>query len=141
MNAKQLSEMRQYFESQSITQKTIAELLQVSPAYVNKLFLGKKEFGKKTAEKFKDLFGLSQSWLLTGEGPMLAPASGSESSSIVNGPNSSQAVGDGATAVNGEGVKECLEIIRQQQEMMKSQAETIKNQSDAITRLIERLSK
>lgn len=133
MNAKQLSEMRQYFESQSITQKTIAELLQVSPAYVNKLFLGKKEFGKKTAEKFKDLFGLSQSWLLTGEGPMLAPASGSESSSIVNGPNSSQAVGDGATAVNGEGVKECLEIVRQQQESIAKLVETVNRLTKIIS--------
>ena len=57
MNAKQLSEMRQYFESQSITQKTIAELLQVSPAYVNKLFLGKKEFGKKTPKNLKTFSG------------------------------------------------------------------------------------
>lgn len=137
MDAKQLLEMRNYFDNQGITQKTIAEKLQVSPAYVNKLFLGKKEFGKKTAERFRDLFGLSQSWLLTGEGPMLASSS---DTSIVNGDHSSQAVGDGATATNSEGVKECLEIIKQQQEMMKSQAETIKNQSDAITRLIERFS-
>lgn len=33
-----------------------------------------------------------------------------------NGSHSSQAVGDGATATNSEGVKECLEIIRKQQE-------------------------
>lgn len=62
-------------------------------------------------------------------------------SSLTNGSHSSQAVGTGATATNSEGVRECLEVIRQQQAMMKSQAETIKNQSDAITRLIERLSK
>ncbi len=113
MDAKQLLEMRNYFDNQGITQKTIAEKLQVSPAYVNKLFLGKKEFGKKTAERFRDLFGLSQSWLLTGEGPMLTSSS---DTSIVNGDHSSQAVGTGAMATNSEGVKECLEIIRKQQE-------------------------
>lgn len=134
MNINQLSEMRQYFENQGITQKTIAEQLQVSPAYVNKLFLGKKEFGKKTAEKFKDLFGLSQSWLLTGEGPMLAPTTDDSSlaGSVVNGPHSSQAVGNGARAVNGEGVKECLEIMRQQQESISKLVETVSR----LTRII-----
>ena len=126
--------MRQYFENQGITQKTIAEQLQVSPAYVNKLFLGKKEFGKKTAEKFKDLFGLSQSWLLTGEGPMLAPTTDDSSlaGSVVNGPHSSQAVGNGARAVNGEGVKECLEIMRKQQESISKLVETVSR----LTRII-----
>lgn len=134
MNVNQLSEIRQYFENQGITQKTIAEQLQVSPAYVNKLFLGKKEFGKKTAEKFKDLFGLSQSWLLTGEGPMLAPTTDDSSlaGSVVNGPHSSQAVGNGARAVNGEGVRECLEIMRKQQESISKLAETV----DRLTKII-----
>ena len=131
MSAEMLVEMRNYFDSQGITQKDIAERLQVSPAYVNKLFLGRKDFGKKTAEKFRDLFGLSQSWLLTGEGPMLASGS-SPSSSIVNGAHSSQAVGDGARAVNNEGLKDCLEIIRQQQETIKRQAETISKLLDKL---------
>lgn len=49
----------------------IAEMLDVDPAYINKLLTGKKAFGKKTAQQFQDLFGLSMSWLLTGEGDML----------------------------------------------------------------------
>ncbi len=135
MDARQLSEMRQHFENQGITQKTIAEKLQVSPAYVNKLFLGKKDFGKKTAEKFRDLFGLSQSWLLTGEGPMLAPVSDVPQSptSIVNAPHGSQAVGDGARAVNGEGVKECLEIVKQQQESISKLVETVNRLTKIIS--------
>ena len=135
MDARQLSEMRQHFENQGIAQKTIAEKLQVSPAYVNKLFLGKKDFGKKTAEKFRDLFGLSQSWLLTGEGPMLAPASdvSQPSTSIVNAPHGSQAVGDGARAVNGEGVKECLEIVKQQQESISKLVETVNRLTKIIS--------
>lgn len=136
MNAERLYKLREHFDSQGITQKAIAEALQVSPAYVNKLFLGKKEFGKKTAEKFKDLFGLSQSWLLTGEGPMLAPGNGSDrppSSSIVNGPHGSQAVGDGARAVNNDGVRECLEIVRQQQESISKLVETVNRLTKIIS--------
>lgn len=66
-------ELRQYFENQGITQKQIAEDLGVDKAYVNKLLNGDKPFGKKTAAKWSDLYGLSTSWLLTGEGDMLLP--------------------------------------------------------------------
>lgn len=74
--------LRKFFESKGITQKSIADELNVAPAYINKLLTGKKAFGKKTAQRFQDLYGLSSSWLLTGEGPMLtdsatAPAASS----------------------------------------------------------------
>lgn len=111
----------------------------LSVGLLNQAKRGKSDLGSKAIDKILSKYqDLSRVWLLTGEGPMLTS---SPDDIIANGSHSSQAVGTGATAVNGEGVKECLEIIRQQQEMMKSQAETIKNQSDAITRLIERLSK
>lgn len=65
-----IDKLRQYFENKGITQEQIAEMLCVDKAYVNKLMLGKKAFGKQTARKWSDLFGLSYSWLLTGEGEM-----------------------------------------------------------------------
>lgn len=49
----------------------IAETMGVSKAYVNAILNGKKEFGKGQAKKWGDLYGLSPSWLLTGEGDML----------------------------------------------------------------------
>ena len=65
---------------------------------------------------------------------------------ITNGSHSCLAVGDGATAVNNDGVKECLEIIHQQQETMNSQIaamnkqeETIRAQAETIARLVEKL--
>lgn len=126
--------LRQYFDNQGITQQSIANTMNVSKAYVNRLFTGKAKFGKETAEKWSNQFGLQKSWLLTGEGPMLAPTTddSSLSGSVVNGPHSSQAVGNGARAVNGEGVRECLEIIKQQQD-------TIRRQAEAITKLLDKL--
>ena len=127
--------LREYFDAQGITQQSIANTMGVSKAYVNRLFTGKAKFGKEAAEKWSNQFGLQKSWLLTGEGPMLLPASDSDkpsSSSIINGPHGTQAVGEGARAVNGEGVKECLRIIREQQETIRRQAET-------IIKLVERL--
>lgn len=78
------SELRKYFESKGITQQSIANQMNVSKAYVNRLFTGKASFGKEVAEKWSNQFGLSKSWLLTGEGSMLSasdPNSVSASSS------------------------------------------------------------
>jgi len=65
------SKLKEYFENKGVTQSEIAEKLGVSKAYVNALFTGKRAFGKKQAEAWVNLFGLSASWLLTGEGDML----------------------------------------------------------------------
>ena len=55
-----------------MTQKDVAEKLGVSEQFVNALFNGRREFGKKTANDWQKLFGLSASWLRTGDGKTLA---------------------------------------------------------------------
>ena len=65
------NKLKEYFDNKGITQSEIAEKLGGSKAYVNALFTGKRAFGKKQAEAWVNLFGLSASWLLTGEGEML----------------------------------------------------------------------
>ena len=121
--------LKEYFDKQGVTQQSIANTMGVSKAYVNRLFTGKAKFGKEAAEKWGNQYGLRKSWLLTGEGPMLTSSSDDV---ITNGSHSSQAVGAGATAVNGEGVKECLEIIRQQQESISRLVDTV----NSLTKII-----
>lgn len=131
--------LREYFDNQGITQQSIANTMGVSKAYVNRLFTGKAKFGKEAAEKWSNRFGLQKSWLLTGEGPMLSPVpddSAASVSSIVNGSHSSQAVGEGARAVNGEGAGKCLE---KSLEIIREQQETIRRQAETINRLVEKL--
>lgn len=70
--------LQEYFRSNKVSQDDIAKLLGVSQAYVSALLSGKKAFGKKQAQKFAELFGLSPSWLLTGEGEMLRKSFGVE---------------------------------------------------------------
>ena len=61
-------ELRNYFKERGISQVEIAQQLGVSKSAVNKLFLGYSKFGKAQAEKWNELFGISKSFLLTGEG-------------------------------------------------------------------------
>lgn len=63
--------LQEYFKEKNITQVSIAEELGVTKAYVNSLLSGRQRFGKKQAEIWSKKFGLSKSWLLTGEGSML----------------------------------------------------------------------
>lgn len=67
---KNLIELRQYLTSLGLTQEDIAKRFGVSKQAVNSLLSGRKPFGKQNAIKWAKEFGLSASWLLTGEGQM-----------------------------------------------------------------------
>ncbi len=71
MDEKKLLALGKYLRETGHTQASIASQLGVSQPYVNALLTGRKAFGKSQAKKWGDLYGLSPSWLLTGEGSML----------------------------------------------------------------------
>ena len=71
MSEEKLLELGKYLRETGHTQASIASQLGVSQPYVNALLTGRKAFGKSQAKKWGDLYGLSPSWLLTGEGEML----------------------------------------------------------------------
>ena len=75
-------ELIAFFKERGIRQEDIAEQLGVSQAYVSSILTGKAKFGKKQANRFSELYGLSASWLLTGEGEMLAGKSSPEDNDI-----------------------------------------------------------
>lgn len=119
-----------FIKEKGLSQKRFEETVHISNGYVNNL---KASPSSTIIQKILYAFPeLSQSWLLTGEGPMLVPSSEPPAESVVNGPHSSQAVGNGARAVNGEGVRECLEIMRKQQESISKLVETVSR----LTRII-----
>lgn len=122
-----------FIKEKGLSQKRFEETAHLSNGYINNLKASPSSaIIQKILYAFPDL---SQSWLLTGEGPMLAPVSDVPQSptSIVNAPHGSQAVGDGARAVNGEGVKECLEIVKQQQESISKLVETVNRLTKIIS--------
>nr|WP_314759774.1 XRE family transcriptional regulator [uncultured Porphyromonas sp.] len=82
MGDKNFSVLAEYFKSKGVTQLAIAEKLGVSKAYVNALMTGKKAFGKSQAAKWSSEFGISASWLLTGDGDMFTTSSSDEQSEV-----------------------------------------------------------
>ncbi|MFK2681077.1 helix-turn-helix domain-containing protein [Bacteroides fragilis] len=121
--------LRAFFKEKGFTQEYIAEQLGVSQAYVGALFSDKKQFGKKQAYKWNELFGLSPNWLLTGEGEMLSNRSeNSNSSSPTEMISIPRDILDQITRLT--------ETVLSQQKTMEAQQKTIESQQltiDSIT--------
>lgn len=100
-----------------LTQKELAEKMGIAPRTVQMW-----EAGGTIPESKKKLLES----LLHEKGEII--------SSFTNGDHSSQAVGDGATATNSEGVKECLEIIKQQQDSITNLVETVNRLTKIISK-------
>lgn len=60
--------VREFFKKKRIKQQEAAEMLGVSPAYVSKVCRGKCGFSPENAKEWSNQFGLSTTFLLTGEG-------------------------------------------------------------------------
>ena len=70
------NELKKFFALKGIRQDEIAEKLDVSQQFVSKLLSSNASFGKQTAAKWSDVFGLNPAWLRTGEGNMLLEGEG-----------------------------------------------------------------
>lgn len=62
--------LRAYFKEIGLSQVEIANQLGITKSAVNKYFIGSAKFGKVQAEKWAQTFGISESFLLTGKGPI-----------------------------------------------------------------------
>jgi SOS-response transcriptional repressor LexA len=63
--------LKDFFKQKSLTQKKVAEITGMTQPQVSQLLSGKDPIGKKTAKLWSDCFGISYTWLLTGEGVMM----------------------------------------------------------------------
>ena len=65
-----LASLRAWIKSNKMRQNSMAKALGVTPTTVNNLLAGRTTFGKLTAEKWSQAFGLNADFLLTGEGEL-----------------------------------------------------------------------
>jgi hypothetical protein len=129
---RRIDRLEKYMITKGLNDNQVTKECGLSVGLINQAKKGKSDLGGKAVEKILSKYqDLSRVWLLTGEGPMLTSSS---DTSIVNGDHSSQAVGDGATATNSEGVKECLEIIKQQQDSITNLVETVNRLTKIISK-------
>ena len=90
------AELDKFFIDRGLSQKDVAEAMGVSASYINAVLNNRKSIGKKVAEKLSNLYGLSASWLLTGEGEMTKNVS-TINHNVVHGDANNSIVGDNNT--------------------------------------------
>lgn len=72
MERNHLKQLKDFFEQRGIKQDELSNEFNVSQPYISQLINGKKEAGKKIASKLSEKYGISEAWVLTGKGEMLA---------------------------------------------------------------------
>lgn len=119
--------LKQYFSSQGISQKEIANRLSCQPSLISNLFNGRQPFGKKLAMQWQDEFGISAAWLMTGQGEMLVRKEGmtinnhDSENHIADNHGTIGAVGNDAnvqieTSSDNATIERLLKIIERQQQ-------------------------
>lgn len=127
-----------FFRTRETTQNDIAEALGVSQQYVSKLLSGKAEFGKKQAKRFNELWGIQPSWLLTGEGDMLASnGSSTGGHTQVIGTNKGTAINGGSTVPAQAGADA---QFREYVFRKDAQVDELLSQNGRLIRIIEKLT-
>jgi transcriptional regulator with XRE-family HTH domain len=135
-------ELKKFFKEMGITQQKVANKLGISQAVVAALLNG-RPFGKKTAKRWSDEFGLQSTWLLTGEGNMLnnnqtirdISHSNIVGNSVVGSRN--KVVTGNENQITTANLTEILRLQKGYQETIKKKDEQI----DKLLSIIEKLSK
>lgn len=65
------TDLKFFFKKNGITQEYLANILSMSQPNLNAMLNGRRSISKPTAVKLHELYGLSMSWLLTGDGNMI----------------------------------------------------------------------
>lgn len=127
-------QLKKFFKRQGITQAEIAERYGTTQAYINLLLNGKTPIGKSCAVKLHELYGLSVSWLLTGDGNMIDEST----TNTVNINRDSVKVGGNVSGgIQQEG--SLSEVVEKLVNELADQRRASNKQQELINTLIEKL--
>lgn len=128
------SELKNFFSSRGVSQSQLADDLDVSQQYVSRLLTGVAPFGKKTATRFSELYGLSVPWLLTGEGPMMAAdvQTGNSVSVVTHGDNSPAAGGDQRITTETDDLRKLRDEVKNGFAALKTEVTALKTEIAAL---------
>lgn len=127
-------QLKKFFKRQGITQAEIAERYGTTQAYINLLLNGKTPIGKSCAVKLHELYGLSVSWLLTGDGNMIDEST----TNTVNINRDSVKVGGNVSGSIQQGGN-LSEIVEKLINELAEQRRANNKQQELINTLIEKL--
>lgn len=127
-------QLKKFFKRKGITQAEIAESYGTTQAYINLLLNGKTPIGKSCAVKLHELYGLSVSWLLTGDGNMIDEST----TNTVNISRDSVKVGGNVSGGIQQGGS-LSEVVEKLVNELAEQRRASNKQQELINTLIEQL--
>lgn len=127
--------LKKFFKAQGITQQQIGDALGTTQVYVNSILNGRAQIGKSTAKKFHSLYGLSEAWLLTGEGEMMA----NSNATTINIGRDSIKVGRDANGTSIQQGGSLSEVVEKLVNELAEQRRASNKQQELINTLISQL--
>lgn len=112
--------LKEFFKEKGLTQMKIAEITGAKQSYIAALLNGSKQFGKKQAQKWGELFGISPNWLLTGTGDMFGNPPVIQQNQNGHNIHSSSVQVEAKTETERflDAIKECHELLRKKDEQI-----------------------
>lgn len=146
MDKKFYTDLKSFFKKKGITQEYLASILIMSQPNLNAMLNGRRNISKSTATKLNKLYGLSVSWLLTGNGDMMDESTttnnininrDSHGSMTVNGGISGGSIQQGGNL--SEIVEKLVNELAEQRRELAEQRRASNKQQELINTLIEKL--
>lgn len=129
--------LKEFFKEKGLTQMKVAEITGTQQSYIAALLNGSKQFGKKQAQKWGDIFGLSPNWLLTGVGEMCC----NPSSVIQQNQNGDNINGHSVKVDQKTDIEKLLDTIKGCNDTIRECHELLRKKDEQIDRLLTLLEK
>ena len=134
MDKKFYTDLKFFFKKNGITQEYLANILNMSQPNLNAMLNGRRSISKPTAVKLHELYGLSVSWLLTGDGNMIDEST----TNTVNISRDSVKVGGNVSGGIQQGGS-LSEVVEKLVKELAEQRRASNKQQELINTLIEQL--